>query len=428
MSSTVNSLANQWNNPNDVLSVLLIIGGDIVQAALAQTTGGLFTPVCFSFGWVAYSFSAIVGMIGEGRLLPSLDYPVKVFNLESGYYRENKNWVIGRLLRDNERQVSKRYPLEDFSLRISIYQAQPSKAPHRYRLFAPALNSIVATSVAIMTAQLATAAIPFILYGSWEILLITAAGTVLALGAGGLPQWKAEKLYARQKAKKNVVLLSGNGQRDVMIILGRGEALDLEDLAAAGSPRLSRPWENFSGLSRPTNMHDSMEKGDEHKLNRKAILWMQLPIGFWITWMLCAIEVTCWLALLITVAGLGKNTWYLFAVGGLGMLQNAIVAAIDRTPESRDVPVKLLDCIIVKKVMDGLMDLENTYCGFGRCLLQEFFPSDLRDDEVCWWNYDLPEDYERARIKDRSRGIPRKRMLDLRDPPLKTMDSDMEAP
>lgn len=78
-------------NPSDVLSVLLIIGGDIVQTALAQTAGNRIVPVCFSFGWVAYSFSTLVRVLGDGRLLPPPDFPTKAFNLKSTYVRENKN-------------------------------------------------------------------------------------------------------------------------------------------------------------------------------------------------------------------------------------------------------------------------------------------------------------------------------------------------
>lgn len=82
-------ISSQWTHPRDVLSVLLIIGGDVVQKAIAQTAGGAFTPVCFSFGWVRYSFLVLVGILGDGRLLPEPDLPVKLFNLGTGYMREN---------------------------------------------------------------------------------------------------------------------------------------------------------------------------------------------------------------------------------------------------------------------------------------------------------------------------------------------------
>lgn len=126
-SSTQQQLAGQWANPSDVLSVLLIIGGDIVQKALAQASGGHFTPVCFSFGWVAYSLNALISIIGDGRLLPEPDHPVKVFNLKNGYVRENKNWVIGRVLRDNTMQLNKNRPLRGNGIRISVYDASDAE-------------------------------------------------------------------------------------------------------------------------------------------------------------------------------------------------------------------------------------------------------------------------------------------------------------
>ena len=122
--TTQHQLAGQWANPSDVLSVLLIVGGDIVQKALAQASGGYATPVCFSFGWVSYSLNALISIIGDGRLLPEPDHPVKVFNLENGYVRENKNWVIGRVLRDNIMRLNKVQPIGGNAIRIAVYDAQ----------------------------------------------------------------------------------------------------------------------------------------------------------------------------------------------------------------------------------------------------------------------------------------------------------------
>jgi hypothetical protein len=42
--------SDQWKNPGDVFSVLLILGGDVVGRALAQLAGSPVTPVAFSFG------------------------------------------------------------------------------------------------------------------------------------------------------------------------------------------------------------------------------------------------------------------------------------------------------------------------------------------------------------------------------------------
>lgn len=43
-------LSNQWTHPSDVFSVLLILGGDVVARALAQSTGSLIGIPSFSFG------------------------------------------------------------------------------------------------------------------------------------------------------------------------------------------------------------------------------------------------------------------------------------------------------------------------------------------------------------------------------------------
>ncbi|KAK1235127.1 hypothetical protein PQX77_001650, partial [Marasmius sp. AFHP31] len=71
------ALRDQWRDPEDILSILMIIGGDIVQSALAQLVSSHprpFTPVAFSFGWVAYSFSAILSAVGSRRLVPDPDF------------------------------------------------------------------------------------------------------------------------------------------------------------------------------------------------------------------------------------------------------------------------------------------------------------------------------------------------------------------
>lgn len=46
------ALSEQWANPGDVFSVLLLLGGDVINRALAQLAGtkNRITPVAFSFG------------------------------------------------------------------------------------------------------------------------------------------------------------------------------------------------------------------------------------------------------------------------------------------------------------------------------------------------------------------------------------------
>lgn len=204
--TTGSLLKEQWTNPSDVLSVLLIIGGDIVQKALAETSGGLFTPVCFSFGWVAYSFTALVNILGDGRLLPEPDYPVKVFNLGNGYVRENKHWVIGRIGRDNETKMTRDTPLEGNALRISVFEAAKCTTDASVS----GTGKVRVLSMVCMVLQFGIAAIPIGIWGEWGVMMMTGAGTLGALVAGALPQWKAEKLPSKRDSKKNFAISAGN--------------------------------------------------------------------------------------------------------------------------------------------------------------------------------------------------------------------------
>ncbi|KAF7507933.1 hypothetical protein GJ744_009967 [Endocarpon pusillum] len=400
--SIIQQLSVQWRVPADVLSILLLIGGDIVQKALAQTSGGVFTPVCFSFGWVSYSLMALVGLIGDGRLLPAPDYPAKVVNLQSGYARENRNWVIGRLLRDNGIVMSRKAPLENKAIRIAVYAAQPiGNRPLR-----TPFGTVGVIGILVMIAQLLIAAVPFIRDQSWEILVLTGAGTFLVQSTGALPQWRAEKLPQRQQSGKDIALTSGNGSRDIMVIRGCGNCIDLEELAAAETPRSNRVWENIHWLSKPIMENGEPRLHSNGTPARQVFTLWGIPVGFWLTLITISVQCILWLALLISVAGLRSHTWYLLGVGLLGMFQNATVAAISRGPERRCLPLKLADTIITTRVMDGLMDLETVCPSFGTPLLKEFFPGKLRDEEGAWWAGNRKE-YDEKRAKEKSRGLPR---------------------
>ncbi|KAF7541019.1 hypothetical protein G7054_g943 [Neopestalotiopsis clavispora] len=434
MSTTVSQLSSQWANPSDVTTVLMVIGGDVVQKALAQTTGCWYTPVCFSFGWVAYTFMALVGVLGDGRLLPIPDYPAKVFNLKTGYVRDNKNWVIGRLLRDHEAFMSREAPAPAFGIRIAVLDAREN--PNRRKQVSFSYSTIHIWGVVTTIVQLLIAAIPWIQHRRWGIFLITASGTVLALVMGGLPQWRAEKLPNRQTSEKMFALTTGNGSKDIMIIIGAGRSLDLEDLSAQETPRSERPWEKFTvNTSRHPARHGWTQPGligkfmtnhtGSFHFSRMKVrgIWTTpirgLPGGFVLTTVVCVVQSILWLLLLITVAALSTDTWYLILVGGIGMFQNGYLAAMERTPEHRNCPLEVKEVITQSKVMDGLMDLEVAY---GKDfisnddlsepimmpLVKEFFTGRLRSDEDEWWrgNYS-PYDKRRSEQKD-LRGFPRR--------------------
>lgn len=59
-----NVLTAQWQNPRDILSVLLLLGPEVIQDAVAQLAGRWITPVPFSFGWVAFAVRALSSAVG----------------------------------------------------------------------------------------------------------------------------------------------------------------------------------------------------------------------------------------------------------------------------------------------------------------------------------------------------------------------------
>ncbi|KAI0867307.1 hypothetical protein GGS24DRAFT_516170 [Hypoxylon argillaceum] len=378
-SDAIIRFSSQLANPSNVVTVLMVIGGDVVQKALAQSTGCLYTPVCFSFGWVTYAFVVLVSMMGDQRLLPPPDSTVKVFNLGSGYHRDNRNWVVGRIFRDMELYMARKEPILSGAIRISIWKAREN--PNRYTMHS--YSKIHILGLVVTAIQLAVASIPLVLYGDFGILLLTATGTLMTIVMGSLPQWRAEKLPNRQHSNKLVALTSGNGSRDIIVIMGGGRCLDLEDLSAQETPRNGRVWEKFAqedpGL---------------------------FPLGFWFTFGICVVQLFAWLGILVSSAALAENTWFLILVGVIGMGQNAYLANVERNPAHYNLPLDHIKTITREKVMYGLMDLEANH-GCGRPLVAEFFPGSLRQEEDEWWNGDRKAYDEMRSHSKSSRGAPR---------------------
>lgn len=91
LDQAASEFVTQFRNPASILDVLLIIGGDIVQKAIAQLSGGFITPVSFSFGWVSYSFTSLLSAFGDGVFLPPPDITAKVITISGGGSRKSTN-------------------------------------------------------------------------------------------------------------------------------------------------------------------------------------------------------------------------------------------------------------------------------------------------------------------------------------------------
>jgi len=219
--------------------------------------------------------------------------------------------------------------------------------------------------------------IPLGLHGNWAILLVTAAGTLLALLTGALPQWREEKYACRRNRKKVVVLTGGNGTRNVMVVIdSHGKGLDLEDLAAAESPRLRR-------------------------VDGETNIILGHPLRLLLTQVASILLSVLWILVLITVTALNQDPWYLLAIGGLGMVQNVVAAGARRDNGTSGIHLDKIESFKQSKVMDALMDSESAYAGVGRVLLEEFFPNgSLRLPERQWWEGNRSA-YEEHRQKTR---------------------------
>jgi hypothetical protein len=353
-----------WENPSDTMSILLIIGGDVVLKALAQLSGRPFVPVAFSFGWVAYSFNTLMSVCGDGRLMPPPDHSAKLINAKTGFVRDSRSWVLGRLLRDFD------CPLPgDVGLCVTVFEASnPSLAG------VPTIDWCWWSGVITILLQLCIAAIPCGLDRDWNILLITASGTLLALVVGALPQWHSEKWACRRNTRKVFCLTGGNGTRCVMVILGNGIGLDLEDLAGAESPMVQRRGADASSTI------------------------FGLPKSFLLTQAACLLLAALWIVFLITVTSIKQNAWYLLCVGSLGMVQNAVTAGARRSIGTSGIHLEKIEEFKREKVMHALMDLESAYLKVGKPLVHEFFPSEggLRPNEIKWWKGEK-KDYDDER-------------------------------
>lgn len=335
----------------------MLVGGDVIQRALAQQTGGrsaMPPPVVFSCGWVAYAFSALLSAVGNKSFLPDPDVAAVIASSEWGYQRSNNSWIIGRLLRDYENQWMP--PSVQSRLEEMLAKAAPGRtrsglcigvfeASEDAEAGVPKRDWLWYSGYFVAASQLLLSAVPAVLYATWEILAITAAGTALAFVTTSLPHWSVERWACGKGSKKTLILTRGNGAQHALVIIGSGRSLDFEHLATSreGLPPL------------------------------KGIILIH------------SILTILWCCLLITISGVQSYTWFLVAVGAIGMVHTVIVAGAPRQPSVLGIHLDFRDVFAQPKVMAALKDVESHYPGVGRSLLRIFFPGNLRLDEQSWW-------------------------------------------
>lgn len=316
--------------------------------------------------------------------MPAPDYPCKVINGCTGNTRDNTSWILGRLVRDYESWMHKDVQ-EHFKIMLdrkweelkgatgasmtaasitTASTAEPSVKIQRPRRAGLCVSIYRASNVGIkrpkpdkmyysgfVTAlvQLILSTAPCSKEGDWTILLVTFCGNFLSFLFTCLPEWKKEKWSCCNDSDKTVVLLRGNTSQHAIVIIGGGRGLDLEDLATGAQ-------------------EDEMTRSI---FTRLAVIALAL----------------LWILLVITAAGIKKNTWFLLGVGGTGTLQNIFAAGGRRTPESFGIPLEYEGVVGEIGVMDTLFALEERYPGLGRSMLPTFFsPEQLTYVERNRWD------------------------------------------
>lgn len=326
--------------------------------------------------------------------MPLPDCSCKVINGKSGYVRDNTSWIIGRIVRDFEswkddkvkehldRLIEKRWKFEQekaekeqtgsgqtikkpsqAGLCVSIYNAEQAVKGY------PGYDVVYWIGFVSTIIQLGIAAIPCGIFGDWGIFLVTIAGILLSFATGSLPQWAEEKWACRDKSTKNVILTRGNGSQHAIVILGGGKGLDLEDLAAG-----------------QTNVDVSAS---------------------WFTRISVIVLAALWILLLITAAGIKQNSWFLLAVGGVGILQNIFVAGWRRFPKAYGIPLTFVEIIGENKVMDTLFAVEDKYHHIGASMKDTFFPGGKLwpEEEKKWEDFaKIAKDKDKA-LKDAQKKV-----------------------
>lgn len=273
----------------------------------------------------------------------------------------------------------------------------------------PAADWLTWVSVAILPVQFLVSAVPWWLHGNWFIFCITVVGTTLALITASLPQWTMEKYDARKNDKRDSYILTrGNGHPHIFVFLERKHQRNDKAPVPVDA--------NIAGAT-------AKDDGDDRKMGLKfkdmAVVRPE-KVRSTTTRIMMPVLAVCWTMLLITIGGLERDTWYLFAMGAMGMVQNLAVAGFRRTPSAHGIPLteKAKGHLSNRKTMGLLREAEDWFPGIGLLLLREFFATtDLREDEKYFW------DNRRASLKDRRRRFKDNRVetLDLKGETVKNL-------
>ena len=403
-----------WRSPGDVASLLMIMNGDIVQKAIAQLCGPRLVPVAFSFGWVVYSIQALSAVLGTGRLMPTNpDWESIVINLDSGYVRANRSWILGRLLRDwdykpkdkqglcitfldavrreNAEADRENYRLDaglpgmELGLHDSARQVNPDEETgstsgieaHPLK-FDPGLTKSIAVANR-MDSNI-----------SWldrchRVMMSKMLSTSRVVGGLLKPRclkmdnvWLfAWVMIIFQFVMAGVPIVRYHELSTMMFtIAGTILALWCGSLQQWSEEK----WcyretvnKNFCLTQGNGSQHVIVVRGNDVSWDFEFLASGRIQRNTRTT-ILVALQAFFWLGLLVAIARKEGQTWFLMLVGAIGTFQNIVIAAAPRKPSAFGIYLEEQPAIHQKKVRDALLQVDQKMPLLAQTLFPIFFP------------------------------------------------------
>lgn len=331
--------------------------------------------------WVAYAVGSLSTAIGDGVFLPAPESGGLIVNvgdvdkhdrriIGSGDRRDNRAWMIGRLIRDLQiktERAKKRIDkdLLDAGLLVTIYQLDHCTGKS-YKPGRPKKDWLWWSFAWAIPCQLVVACVPWIVSRNWSIFLITSVGNVLAMLTASLPSMR--KATFRKHSRQSYALTRGNGHKHVFIII----------------PNTTRAY--VDGESNKKKHASLLPHLEDMASSRESASTA--------TRILSAVSAVLWVLLLLAIAGLKSDTWYLFGAGMVGMIVNVLLSGYPRDPAAYGLPlVQVMDGEFGFKkqvdddrlgVQDVLLQLEKAYPGAGHALRGIFFTGLPSERDLKW--------------------------------------------
>lgn len=302
--------------------------------------------------------------------MPQPEHSSWVVNMESGDRRENRSWLLGRLLRDLELGNAKAEGA-DGPLLVTVYRL--STGPGKPKPKHPRRDWLWSSYWFVVVVQFFVASIPIWVHGchDYSIMVIVGFGNVLDLISASLYTMRKEKFQGSHKgSNSSYALTRGNGHQHVFIILPN-------DIGESDRNAIYGRSTHFSEMPYLEQMETA-----RYQAGNWRYLLTDFPLAIF------------WVFLLIFVGNLNSHAWVLVGAGMLGTMHNVLVSAWPRDSAAHGIPLEKYEYSEGKSsfrgnlVMEVFRNVEREFPGAGHSLRPIFFPGRERKENKALWKAD----------------------------------------